>query len=82
VKLRDSTSLEIEEICRSSKSGIRPGYFMIELFVEDQKSKSKALISLLVIDVTEIKPKENQTLQVNSTIDFSMNTTESSYEKF
>ncbi len=55
---------------------------MIELFVEDQKSKSKALISLLVIDVTEIKPKENQTLQVNSTIDFSMNTTESSYEKF
>ena len=38
VKLGNSGSLEIEDISRNSKSGIRPGYFILELEVEDRKS--------------------------------------------
>jgi hypothetical protein len=38
VKLVNSDSLEIEDISRNSKSGIHPGYFMLELEVEDRKN--------------------------------------------
>ena len=31
VKMSNSATLEIEDISRNSKSGIRPGYFMLEL---------------------------------------------------
>jgi hypothetical protein len=42
--------LEIEDISSNSNSGIRPGYFILELWVEDEKCLSKALLAFYIVD--------------------------------